>query len=140
MKPEPICFVVHSPAHLRAALTAGQASGRGIVALSAPAATAYAGPEWFPALIRQAKAEFPAADLTAILDCGDRGGDALAALKAGAACIVFTGHPDARRRLAAIAAETGASILDARPAACDLLNATDAFHAMRAATLRPTAP
>jgi len=140
MKPEPAFFVVHSLDHLRAALTAGQASGREVVALSAPAATAYAGPEWFPALIRRARAEFPDADLTAILDCGDRGGDALAALKAGAACIVFTGHPDAGRRLAAIAAETGARILDARPTAFDLLSATDAFHAARAATIRPTAP
>jgi len=140
MTAEPVVFVVHSLAHLRAALAAGEASGRKVVALSAPAATAYAGPEWFPALIRQARAETPAADLTAILDCGDRAGDVMAALKAGATCIVFTGHPDAGRRLAAIAAQTGARILRSRPPAFDLLNAADPVHTARAAANRPTGP
>jgi len=128
---EPACFVVHSLAHLRAALKAGEASLRPVIALSAPSAAAYAGPGWFPELIRQARAEFPDADLTAILDCGDRGSDVLAALKAGAENIIFTGHPEARRRLAAISGQSGASILDYRPAACDLLNARDPDFAAR---------
>ncbi len=133
----PVCFVVHSLTHLRAALNAGAASLRTVCVISAPAASAYAGVSWFPELVRQAQTEFPGVDFTAMLDCGDRGGDALAALKAGARHIVFTGHPEAARRLAAIAATTGARILDARPPACDLLNAKDPLRAASAWCRQP---
>jgi hypothetical protein len=138
MTREPVCFTVHSLAHVRAALEAGRDSGRPVVILSAAGAGAFAGAEWFLGLIRQAEAAFPDMAFAAILDCGDRGGDVLAALKAGAHQIVFTGHPDAARRLRAIAAETGAEILDMRPSAIDLLNATDPAYAARVAAHRPT--
>jgi hypothetical protein len=127
----PATFVIHGLPHLRAALAAGAAFKRPIVALSAPAASGFAGPGWFLALTRLGQAEFPDADLTTILDCGDRAGDALAALQAGARHLIFTGHPDAAARLAAIAAETGATILDHRPAARDLMGVKDADYAAR---------
>jgi hypothetical protein len=117
----PACFVVHGKRHLLAALAAGAASGRPVIALSGESAGAYAGAEWFLALVRQCQPAFPDVELTAMFDCGDRAGDALAALKAGVGDVVFTGHPDAAVRLAAISGQRGARIHDARPPAFDLI-------------------
>ena len=124
-------FVIHGLKHLRAALTAAHAAARPITVISAPAASAYAGANWFAALIAHGAAEFPEVEMTAILDCGDRGGDVLVALKAGLRQIVFTGHPDAAARLNAVAAERNARILDTRPTALDLLDITDLDYAAR---------
>jgi acyl-CoA reductase-like NAD-dependent aldehyde dehydrogenase len=126
-----VCFTVHGLPHLRAALKAGVEAGRPIVAISAVAASAYAGALWFAEMIQAGREEFPDAKLTAILDCGDRAGDVLVALEAGIACVIFTGNPDAARRLTAIAAETGAAILAERPASFDLLNLRDPDFAAR---------
>ena len=126
-----VCFTVHGLPHLRAALKAGVESGRPIVAISAEAASAYAGALWFAEMIQAAREEFPDAQLAAILDCGDRAGDVLVALQAGIAYVIFTGHPEAASRLTAIAAETGATILAARPVSFDLLNLRDPDFAAR---------
>jgi len=132
MKPEaPAAFVVHSLEHLRAALATGAATGRPIVALSGPGASAYAGPGWFAALAAAGAAEFPNVQLTAILDCSDRAGDALAALGLGLRHLIFTGHPDAARRLSGIAAGYGGLILGERPNALDLLDVKDPGRAAR---------
>lgn len=133
-----VCYVIHSLAHLRAALAAGGATGQPITALSGPQASAYAGAAWFAALVRHGQAEFPGVPLTAILDCGDRPGDALIALGTGLRHLVFTGHPEAARRLEAIAAENGAEILRQRPEAFDLLNQRDPAFAARAWCERPS--
>ena len=126
------CFTVHSLDHLRAALSAGQACGRPVVALSAAGASGFAGAGWFAALVAQGRGEFPGAALTGILDCADRGGDVLAALKLGLTHLIFIGHPEAAIRLADIASQCGAAILAARPASCDLMNARDPHHTARA--------
>jgi hypothetical protein len=126
-----VAFVVHSRAHLEAVLAAARAAGRPVIAISGEGASAYAGPGWFLALIRQARAEFPDVELTAILDCAGRAGDALAALKEGAQHLIFTGHPQAAARLAAIAAYTGATISERRPVARDLMDVKDADYAAR---------
>ena len=125
------CFTIHSLAHLRAALTAGAASGRPVVVLSAAGASAFAGAGWFAALIEQGRRESPEVELTAMLDCGDRGGDVLAALKLGLKHVIFTGHAEAAIRLGDIASRTGASIVTARPPTCDLIDAKDPFRRAR---------
>lgn len=127
-----IVVVVHGLDHLRAALAIGASRGQSVVAVSAPVATAYAGANWFLALAAAGHAEYPQVELTAILDCGDRAGDALTALDLGAKHLVFAGHADAASRLAAIAAQRGAVILDRRPAALDLLDVKDFDYAFRA--------
>jgi hypothetical protein len=124
-------FVIHGLTHLRAVLGAGNAANRPVIVISAPAAGAYAGANWFAALIEHGATEFPNVAMTAILDCGDRGGDVLAALKAGLRHIVFTGHPDAAARLIAIASSGGARILSRRPEALDLLDIADLDYAVR---------
>ena len=125
------CFTIHSLTHLRAALTAGAASGRPIVVLSAAGASGFAGAGWFAALVEHGRQEFPEVPLTAILDCADRSGDVPAALKRGIGHLIFTGHPEAARRLGDIAAQSGAAILSARPAARDLIDEKDPFRAAR---------
>jgi acyl-CoA reductase-like NAD-dependent aldehyde dehydrogenase len=57
----------------------------------------------------------PEARFTAILDCGDDAGAAMAAIRAGVEAIVFTGRTDVAERLAAIAAAKGANVLTKRP-------------------------
>ncbi len=126
---EPACFTVHAKPHVLAALHAGDASARPVTVVSAPGAGAYAGPEWFLAMVRQASAEFPQVRLTAMLDCGDRAGDALRALNAGVQDIIFNGHPEAARRLSDIAAELGACIHARRPPSLDLGDEADAARA-----------
>ena len=121
--PPAACFTIHSLAHLRAALAAGAASARPIVALSAIGASGFAGAGWFAALVEQGRTEFSEVELTAILDCADRGGDVPAALKLGLSHIIFTGHAEAAIRLRDIAAQTGATVITVRPPSCDLLNA-----------------
>ena len=101
------------------------------MALGAAGAAAYAGAGWFKALAGRGAAEFPDVPLTAILDCGDRAGDALAALNAGLRHIVFTGHPKSAAGLAAIADGLGATVHAVRPESYDLLNAADPFFAAR---------
>jgi hypothetical protein len=128
---EPVCFTVHAKAHVLAALAAGEAAGRPVVVVSGPGASAYAGAAWFLAMTRQAAAQFPEVRLTAMLDCSDRAGDAMTALKAGATDLIFTGHPEASRRLADVARQTGAQIHRSRPVSCDLLDRRDPGRAAR---------
>jgi hypothetical protein len=125
------CFTIHGLAHLRAALAAGAATGRPIVALSAVGASGFAGAGWFASLVEQGRREFPDVALTAMLDCADRGGDVPAALKLGLRHLIFTGHADAAVRLGDIAAQYGATIVAARPPSRDLIDAADPVYAAR---------
>jgi hypothetical protein len=125
------CFTIHGLAHLRAALTAGAAGGRPVVALSAIGASSFAGAGWFASLAELGRLEFPGVELTAMLDCADRAGDVPAALKLGLGHIIFTGHAEAAIRLQDIAAQCGATVITTRPPSLDLLNARDPFRAAR---------
>lgn len=78
-----------------------------MVFASAPNAGGYAGPGWFGGLIAAARASIPEAASSAILDCGDNVGAALAAIRSGIEGVVFTGRPDVSRRLADIARQHG---------------------------------
>jgi len=114
--PEPV-IVVHSLGHAVAALKAAAAAGRRVTLLSAPGAGGYAGAGWFRGLVEAAREAVPAARFSALLDCGDEAGTALAALRARAEGVVFTGRADVARRLADIARQRGARFETARPAA-----------------------
>ena len=93
---------------------------------SAPDAGAYAGPGWFGGLVAAARASVPEAHASALLDCGDHVGAALAAIRAGVEGVVFIGRADVAHRLAEIARQHGVRLDIERPAAVlDL--ATDFF-------------
>jgi acyl-CoA reductase-like NAD-dependent aldehyde dehydrogenase len=119
-------IIVHSLAHAEAALAAAAALGVPVMLASAPAAAGYAGPLWFKALIDEAKRAHPAADVAALLDCGEEPGMVLGALRAGIRHIRFTGGDAMRRRLAEIAAQLDATIEGGdAPPALDLRDARD---------------
>jgi hypothetical protein len=111
----PPVIIIHSLAHAVAALRL--AAGRPVVIASARDAGIYAGPGWFGAVLRAAREAVPAAECTALLDCGDDAGAAMAAIRAGLEAIVFTGRADVAARLADIAVQAAARLLTERPAA-----------------------
>jgi hypothetical protein len=112
---DPPVIIVHSLAHAVAALGAAAERGRAIVVASAPDAGIYAGPGWFGALLAAAREAVPAAQATALLDCGDDAGAAQATIRAGIEGIVFTGRADVAVRLADIASQRGALLVTTRP-------------------------
>ena len=74
---------------------------------SASNACGYVGPGWFKALVAAARGAVPDARCSTSLDCGDNVGAALAAIRAEIEGVIFTGRPDAARRLADIARQHG---------------------------------
>jgi hypothetical protein len=107
--------------HAVAVLRASAERERPVVLLSAVDAGIYGGPDWWREAISAARMAVPAAECSAILDCGDDAGAAQAAIRAGIEAIVFTGRADVAARLADIAGQRGARLLTERPeAALDL--------------------
>ncbi len=108
-------IIIHSLAHAVAAMSAAADAGRPVTLSSAPDAGIYAGPGWFGALIAASRDAVPAAQSTALIDCGDDAGAAQAAIRAGIEGIIFTGRADVAERLADIAGQRGIRLLSARP-------------------------
>jgi hypothetical protein len=93
-----------------------------VILLSAPDAGIYAGAGWFKAVVDAARAAVPAADFSAILDCGDDAGAAQGAIRAGVETVIFTGRADVAERLSGIATAKSIRLLTARPdASLDLV-------------------
>jgi len=126
-------IIIHSLDHARSALGAAQALALPLTLASATGAGGYAGPPWFKSVIDLAAAEFPGVTLSAVLDCGEEAGTALAALRHGLRRVRFTGGAAAAARLADIAGQHGAIIErgDLRPA-LDLLDCRDPEASCRA--------
>src|SRR5271169_789879 len=78
--PDPV-IIVHSLAQAAAALTAATRADRAVVLASARDAGGSVGPGWFGALIAAARGAVPEARFSAVLDCGDNVGAALAAIR-----------------------------------------------------------
>ena len=112
---DPPVIIIHSLTHAVAALTAAVEAGRPVTLASARDAGVYAGPSWFGGLIAAAREAVPAAQCTALLDCGDDAGAAQAAIRAGIEGVVFTGRLDVAERLADIAAQRGIRLSTERP-------------------------
>lgn len=88
--------------------------------MSLPDAGIYAGPGWWTALIEAAREAVPTARFSSVLDCGDDPGAAMAAIRAGAEAVIFTGRADVAERLAAIADAANCRLLAIRPSASPL--------------------
>src|SRR6266404_6286713 len=100
-------ITVHSLGHALAALTAAAKAGCPVVLASAPGAGSYVGPGWFGALVAAAREAVPEARFSALLDCGDDVGAALAAVRSEIEGVVFIGRADVASRLADIARQHG---------------------------------
>ncbi len=123
--------IVHSLAEARAALSAAADLGVPVTLASAPGASAYAGPGWFQEVVAQAAAEVPQADCQAVIDCGDRPGDVLLALRLGLKRVRFTGKKAVAEKLAAIAEQRSATLITGSLRALDLRGAADPDAACR---------
>jgi hypothetical protein len=73
----------------------------------------------------------PGARFTAVLDCADRPGDVLAALRQGLTDLVFHGTGEVRDKLAAVAAAKAARLLPPLVADIDLGAARDPVASCR---------
>jgi hypothetical protein len=124
--------VVHSLAQAQAALVAAAQCGAAVELISPPAASSTMGIGYFRTLVDLATHPLPEIYLDATMDCGDATGHALAALRVGFKRVVLAGHPDARRRVAAIARRCGARLVARPRGALDLLEVRDPAAACRA--------
>ncbi len=118
LKPDRRAITVISLAQTEAALAAGAALGVCVTVISAPNAADAAGPGWFEAVIAAARTRYPDVAVTAILDCGDAPGHALAAIRHGLKAIRYDGPATAQ--IGDIAAQAGAVVFRERPASLDL--------------------
>ncbi len=123
--------IVHSLADARAALIAAAELGVPVTLASAPGASAYAGPGWFQEVAAQAAAEVPQADCQAVIDCGERPGDVLLALRLGLKRVRFTGKKAVAEKLTAIAEQRSATLITGRLQALDLRGTADPYAACR---------
>jgi delta 1-pyrroline-5-carboxylate dehydrogenase len=116
-------IVVHSLGQAVAALTAAAKCDGPLVLASASGAGSYVGPGWFGELVSVAREAVPGAHFSALLDCGDDVGAALAAIRSEIEGVVFIGRTDVARRLADIARQHGVQLLTGRPVpALDLID------------------
>ena len=90
-------------------------AGQAVVLASAPGAASYVGPGWFGAAIDAAREAVPNAQFSALLDCGDDIGAALAAIRSEIEGVVFTGRSDVAQRLADIACQHGVRLCTEHP-------------------------
>ena len=126
-----IAIVIHDLDHARAALAAAAEFDRPVTLVSAPGAAGIAGAAWFLKVISLAAADHPDAAWDAVLDCADKPGHVLAALRQGAGAIRYTGSKRTAAKLAAIAEQCGARLETGRLKAHDLRGEADPRAACR---------
>ena len=129
--PLPAAVTVHDLEQAVAALRAAAAIGKPVTLLSAPAAAAQAGINWFAELVKTARAEVPDADCVGALDCDRYGGRAMAALKLGFEVIIFSGQRANYLTLLDMADGLPIRVLDSRPKSLDLLGRREPEKAVR---------
>jgi SAM-dependent methyltransferase len=128
----PRAIVVHSLDQARAALAAAAEKQIPITLLSPEGAAGALGPAGFAALIAAARASHPEVRATAILDCGDATGFALAALRHGGVdAIRIEASREVRDKLRDIAVQSGADLDETDWERLDLLDVADPAAACR---------
>jgi len=92
-------------------LQTARLEGRAVFLCSPAGASSYLGAGFWKALQDKADGEFADVAFTLALDCADRAGDAMAALRAGVRSIVFAGADQVAAKLRDMAGQMGATIL-----------------------------
>ena len=93
------------------ALQTARQQGRAVFLCSPQGASAWLGAGFWKALQDKADGQFADIEFTLALDCADRAGDVLAALRAGVRAIVFSGPTEVAEKLRDIAGQTGARVI-----------------------------
>ncbi len=109
-------ILVRGLADAQAAAAGAESAGVALTLMAPPAGGAL----WLLGLIGRVRQAHPTLEVTGLLDCSDRAGEAQGALAAGVPALLFTGGREAADRLAAIAATRGAVLLTACPPLLDL--------------------
>lgn len=128
--------IVHSLEQARAAAGVAAELGVALTLATAPGAAAYLGAPWFRELLAMVRREHPELEIAGILDCGDRPGAVMAALRQGVEAVRFSGPRRTAAALGEIADGYGARLVTGRLTARDLLDEADPAAACRA-WLRP---
>jgi hypothetical protein len=102
--------IVHGPEDGLAALDAAAEAGVTALLVSPAGAAGLAGAGWFRELARRLRAERPGVGFVAVLDCADRPGRVLEALRAGVLDIRYSGNGPGEAALAEIAEAHGARL------------------------------
>ena len=120
-------IIFHHLDHARAALDAAGQVGVALTLQSAPGAAVYGGVSYLKAILVRAGAQ------QAIIDCGENEGAAMAALRSGWKRVIFSGRADVFDKLADMAGQQGASVLQPDPdgEVLDLLDLPDPAAACR---------
>ena len=118
-------FVFHDLPQAEQALDAAARAGRPILLLTPPGGARYAGEGFYRAVLQAAEDRHPDARATAILDCGDDGALALAALAAGWKAIILGGSEKVGRKVTSVAERYEAHLHRRRPKALDLGQSDD---------------
>jgi hypothetical protein len=124
--------VVHALADALAALEAAEACAAPVALWSAIGAAAYLGPLFWQMMEGEARAAHPKATFVAVLDCAERPGDAMAAIRQGLKHLCFTGAAELMAKLRDMAETEGATLYGERPRdVLDLKEVTDPAQACR---------
>ncbi len=124
-------IIFHSLAHALAALGAARETGVDMCLVTAPGAARYAGPDHLKKIVDLALAEFEDAPPDVVIDCGADAGPAMSALRVGWKALAFSGEPALKRKIADMASQCGARLMDRPADALDLLDETDPDAACR---------
>jgi hypothetical protein len=119
--------IVHGLADARAAL----AVGAPVTLLSSPGAALFAGCLWWREMVAAARADYPHAIATDILDCADGSDTAMGALRSGVCRLVLWPEASGWQAVAAIAKREGGFVLRQAPEALDMA-ARNATRQLRA--------
>jgi len=103
-------IAVRDWAETRAALETARSQGRAVFLCSPPGASSWLGAGYWAALQEKARSEFPEIEFTLALDCGERAGDVMAAIRAGIAVCLFRGAPETLNKLQDMASQTGQQV------------------------------
>lgn len=142
MKPPVVAraVFVHGLEDARLALSVAGELGLPVTLLSSPSAAAHGGTGWFLELNAPAAIGAPGVEVSVVVDCDDRAGDAQGALAAGAKRVLFTGAAETAERLADIATGLAAEVMTERPPALDLRGRRDPRPLCRAWLLGMSLP
>lgn len=124
-------IIFHSLAHARAALTVAQETGAELCLMTAPDAARYAGPDHLKKICDLAFTGVEGGATDTLIDCGEDAGSAMAALRAGWKDIAFSGGAELAAKIADMAAQCGARLVETVPQALDLVDEADPEAACR---------
>lgn len=124
-------IIIHSLEQAVTALKAARELDRPVTLASPPGAAAYTGALWFREVVKQAQLEVPQAEVSSILDCGDKPGLVMAAFRQGVLRVRFTGAREAAEKLEAMAEAESLHLITGPLEALDLLDVKDKAKACR---------